>query len=1339
MSNQNTPIPQTLNIYLKTNIAEYPYIKFKPTMIDPKSRETNVLFDPRIKLYKSQVNKGDPKNIKTQFFNSRLFTSLGNRILSSFRYAQKPTTLQEATEKGNVENNIDITLETLFGYPNSINPTKLFKPNNILYLGGKPYSIHTYDVENSNWKIDTNLPSNYTSQSNILHYVQTSYGIKMMPIPVVQNANNGGWGGGGWGGGGGQNAFLTSANNQLAMIPKQITQGSHFNLNSFRLPMATNNTNPLLLHNAPYNTPYNPAPVPVVQPPPFVLALGNGPSTGPAPRNIIGGILMPPSGNSPPIVSNHLLLPPSSPLSSPPSGGSSGSSKVLPIGPPSGPPSGGSSGPSKGPIIGPPKSLSSSQPSNIGGGGSSSIGGVSVMNDLTDEDRENLEQLDEIMRQREIANLSAGLPSNWTVRYDPIKKRYFYNDSIGKKTQWKRPDSSSSSSSSSSIQSSGLDDESIDRLNSLHGGNNLGNGPPPQLRPSRNLRSSTNNIFPPLPLQPFGNQNSNNPLSSSSSSSSSLQPPRVGGGASNPVSINNAPIAIPKSDEQRENRLKNEKDMADTANRLASRRLQKIEEAAKKKEADAASAAASVASSSLQQPKVGGGSSGGGGGGPLPPNDAFDINSFRSKYDDYYFSFINDGTRDGIRIINKTNRKEKFVPTDQLDTLDEVVKELIKIDAGQSGGYNKKSLKRLKRSKKTRSKTKKRKIINMKGGFGPKVRRNGYNTDIMRTFFSNKPYYDTLNMLFRFFPRQVKELILANRDPSTIDNNTEYPRQYYVNETNSLQVVPNSGGGNCLFEAVAQGINIYNNTPNLPNNEQITYNGVGRDNLNEFSQRDVRMLLVGFMTDASDPVKVAYVNDVIGRQQQLVVNTNQDIANLINGKPYNGHIVEVDYLRLVNNAYNRLNNKFLINKVNNLPVGSAIDTPFYLVDHKNQADLEAFIYNPLYWGDQIAIHMIQQELQVALLVIIKSQANVDTCYTPLDDPSLQAYDKYMFLFLDQTLNSEHYELIKFRYRNVSKNPAQPLFLPISATTAKQPTDVIVSIFNENDRPYPPLYILFYIFGHYYFKKQPEPRDPKVEKFFGPLLGVFDDAIQTIRQYKDNAENSIIANKENPRDRNIINNIDDFIQRFQNIFSINIANPAVKVVAKPVVMDSHAHDDVGPDPDENNPVILPVAVGVGAGAGGVVGPTANIGPVNATPINPAQNLQMPAQHISTLSQYNSRLGYYIVVDIDLYPGTTIPVVKRGVLACNRQYNNIKKEWDAIFGNIHVRRPLQTGYNTNTRKKTDNSRSGKYSRSNRNNYDRDYDNDDYNNQQNYSRNNRYNRYNNYPNEFTRRRRR
>jgi hypothetical protein len=154
------------------------------------------------------------------------------------------------------------------------------------------------------------------------------------------------------------------------------------------------------------------------------------------------------------------------------------------------------------------------------------------------------------------------------------------------------------------------------------------------------------------------------------------------------------------------------------------------------------------------------------------------------------------------------------------------------------------------------------------------------------------------------------------------------------------------------------------------------------------------------MTDVVDPVKVAYVNDIVGRQQQLVVNMNKDIANVINDNPYNGNILEVDYLRLVNNAYNLLDNKFLINKVNNLPVGSAIDTPFSLVDYTNQVDLETFLYNPLYWGDQIAIHMIQEEIRIALLVIIKSQANVDTCYTPLDDPALQAYDKYMFLFLE---------------------------------------------------------------------------------------------------------------------------------------------------------------------------------------------------------------------------------------------------------------------------------------------------------------------------------------------------
>ena len=65
-----------------------------------------------------------------------------NRILSDFRYMQKPRTLKDATSRGIVDNNIEITLKTLF------------KNNNLFYINKKPYTIVKMNWNKTNWQID---------------------------------------------------------------------------------------------------------------------------------------------------------------------------------------------------------------------------------------------------------------------------------------------------------------------------------------------------------------------------------------------------------------------------------------------------------------------------------------------------------------------------------------------------------------------------------------------------------------------------------------------------------------------------------------------------------------------------------------------------------------------------------------------------------------------------------------------------------------------------------------------------------------------------------------------------------------------------------------------------------------------------------------------------------------------------------------------------------------------------------------------------------------------------------------------------------------------------------
>jgi len=137
--------PNTLTIFINTRIRGYPKIKYEPDMTVPNIKSDTVYFNPLIKLSKSAVYNipsGYPEAEKyTQFFNKNDFNSLVNRSASSS--FQKRLTLEEATKSGVVDNNIKVTLDTLF------------KKNTKFYIRGKPYTIFAHEWINGDWQIDS--------------------------------------------------------------------------------------------------------------------------------------------------------------------------------------------------------------------------------------------------------------------------------------------------------------------------------------------------------------------------------------------------------------------------------------------------------------------------------------------------------------------------------------------------------------------------------------------------------------------------------------------------------------------------------------------------------------------------------------------------------------------------------------------------------------------------------------------------------------------------------------------------------------------------------------------------------------------------------------------------------------------------------------------------------------------------------------------------------------------------------------------------------------------------------------------------------------------------------
>ena len=141
-----TQIPNSLIIYVKTRIPNAYKLNYEPYMTVPKSKSHTVYFDPLIKYYERPIQNipsTAPKNTQySQFFEAPEFDTMINRILSDFRYMQKKRSFQNAYDNNIIENNIKITINNLF------------RPNGLFYINKKPYTIVGVKSNPFNWQID---------------------------------------------------------------------------------------------------------------------------------------------------------------------------------------------------------------------------------------------------------------------------------------------------------------------------------------------------------------------------------------------------------------------------------------------------------------------------------------------------------------------------------------------------------------------------------------------------------------------------------------------------------------------------------------------------------------------------------------------------------------------------------------------------------------------------------------------------------------------------------------------------------------------------------------------------------------------------------------------------------------------------------------------------------------------------------------------------------------------------------------------------------------------------------------------------------------------------------
>jgi len=128
--------PDQLNIIIRTSIPGFQEIEYKPSMTIKDTFDKAVIFNPLIKLNESVVSKIPQEYKIKQFFNKGLFQSLLN-----YNGSRPAKDLIQATRYGYVDNNINVTLNSIFPV------------GSVIYIGYKPYVIADHQWTTGDWKI----------------------------------------------------------------------------------------------------------------------------------------------------------------------------------------------------------------------------------------------------------------------------------------------------------------------------------------------------------------------------------------------------------------------------------------------------------------------------------------------------------------------------------------------------------------------------------------------------------------------------------------------------------------------------------------------------------------------------------------------------------------------------------------------------------------------------------------------------------------------------------------------------------------------------------------------------------------------------------------------------------------------------------------------------------------------------------------------------------------------------------------------------------------------------------------------------------------------------------
>ena len=342
-------------------------------------------------------------------------------------------------------------------------------------------------------------------------------------------------------------------------------------------------------------------------------------------------------------------------------------------------------------------------------------------------------------------------------------------------------------------------------------------------------------------------------------------------------------------------------------------------------------------------------------------------------------------------------------------------------------------------------------------GIEPKLIKSKISKKKINQFFLNKNYYYLVNLIFQHFTKNIQREIITN-----LKNTTKINLQYDVNNLswsayqesvmNGLSIISNDGSGDCFFLAIAQGIN-YHNFHN--SSDKITNRNSGITI--PFTQKYLRNIVLNYILqkiNESPQYLHAYNELAQANVNQLNNVFEQHIKDILenNSTPLN----EEEYFDIVNAIYTSFDN-FLIKYPENVPDEDNYNRPFNAIDINNIMNIKEYILGSNYWANEIAFIALNVELKLNIISIEQKEdhlvINSGTFFNTEEE--VNNWNKYIFLYN----NKEHFELITFPIFQKKIDQTNKKIINISTTKI---------IYNRNNfQEFPPLYILFLIYGNKY--------------------------------------------------------------------------------------------------------------------------------------------------------------------------------------------------------------------------------------------------------------------------------